>query len=106
MRPVSIQKIRSVAQKLGRRFRPEKIILFGSYAYGRPHADSDVDLFLVMRSHRHPIDQAVEVYKQLHPRPFPVDIMVRTPQEVRHRLALGDSFIEEIMTRGKVIYEA
>lgn len=105
MRTVSLRKIRAVARRLGRQLRPKKVILFGSYAYGRPNADSDVDLFIIMPSRQRPVERAVLVSKMLHPRPFPVDILVRTPQEVRQRLALGDSFIEEIVTHGKVLYE-
>ncbi len=105
MRPVSIQKIRAVARRIGREFRPKKVILFGSYAYGHPHADSDVDLFIIVKSRQRPAARATAVLKTLHPRPFSVDVLVRTPREVNHRLALGDSFIEEIMTRGKILYE-
>lgn len=105
MRPVSIRQIRIVARRLGRQLRPKKVILFGSYAYGRPDRDSDVDLFIIMPSRRRPAERAALVSRMLHPRPFPVDILVRTPQEVRRRLALGDSFVEEIVTRGKVLYE-
>lgn len=105
MRPISILKIRAAARKIGRQLRPKKVILFGSYAYGRPNADSDVDLFVIMPSRQRPVERARLVSKMLHPRPFPVDILVRTPQEVRRRLALGDSFIEEIITHGKVLYE-
>ncbi len=84
----------------------ERAILFGSYAYGHPNSDSDVDLFIIMKSHLHPAERAAEVSRLLDPRPFPVDILVRTPAEVRHRLSLGDPFIQEIVNRGKVIYES
>ncbi len=106
MRPVSIQKIRSVARRLGRQLHLKKVILFGSYAYGRPNADSDVDLFIIMKSRLHVAERAAQVYGLLDPHPFPVDILVRTPAEVRHRLSLGDPFIQEIVNRGKVIYES
>lgn len=105
MRPISIRQIRAAARKIGRQLRPKKVILFGSYAHGHPTADSDVDLFVIMPSRQRPAERARLVSKLLHPRPFPVDILVRTPQEVRQRLALGDSFIQEIITRGKVLYE-
>lgn len=106
MRPVSLQKIRAVARRLGRQLRPKKVILFGSYAYGRPHADSDVDLFIIMKSRLHPAERATQAYGLLDSRPFPIDILVRTPAEVRHRLSLGDPFIKEIVTRGKTLYES
>ncbi|MBI3291714.1 MAG: nucleotidyltransferase domain-containing protein [Elusimicrobia bacterium] len=105
MRPIPIRQIRAVARRIGRQLRPKKVILFGSYAHGHPTADSDVDLFIVMPSRQRPAERAALVSRLLHPRPFPVDILVRTPQEIRQRLALGDSFIEEIVTRGKILYE-
>lgn len=104
MPPVSIRQIRAVARRIGRQLRSKKVILFGSYAYGRPNADSDVDLFVIMPSKRSPFERAAEVSRLLDPRPFPVDILVRTPKEVRRRLSLGDPFIEEIISRGKVLY--
>ena len=104
MRPISIRQIRAVARRIGRELRPKKVILFGSYAHGHPNADSDVDLFIIMPSKRHPFDRAVEVSRLIDPRPFPVDILVRTPAEVRRRLSLGDPFIQEIVSRGKVLY--
>lgn len=103
---ISLSQIRQVAGQLGRQLQPDKVILFGSYASGRPGPESDVDLFIIMRSRQRPAARAAAVSKLLDPRPFPVDIVVRTPREVRRRLALGDSFIEEILQRGKVLYEA
>jgi predicted nucleotidyltransferase len=84
---------------------PEKIILFGSYAYGAPTPDSDVDLLVVMDSTAPSKDRSWAVSRLLIPRPFPIDILVRTPQEIRKALEMGDFFIEEIITRGKVLYE-
>ncbi len=104
MRPIPIRRIRAVARKIGRQLRPKKVILFGSYAYGHPNLDSDVDLFVIMPSRRHPCERAAEVSRLIDPRPFPVDILVRTPKEVRRRLSLGDPFIQEVMSRGKVLY--
>ncbi len=101
---ISVGQIRHIARRIGRRFHPQKIILFGSYAYGHPAPDSDVDLFIIMQSKRHPFERAVEISKLLDPRPFPVDILVRTPAEIERRLSLGDPFIQEILSRGKVLY--
>ena len=78
--------IRRFAQQVAEQFRPEKIILFGSHAYGRPHADSDVDILVVMRA-RNQLDQAVNIILTIDP-PFPLDIIVRTPHNMRWRLAL------------------
>jgi len=99
--PTSV--IRRFARDVAERFQPEKIVLFGSHAYGRPHADSDVDILVVMCA-RNQLDQAARISQAISP-PFPLDIIVRTPKNLRWRLAEGDSFLTEIMTRGKLLYE-
>ena len=85
--------------------RPERIVLFGSYAYGTPTPDSDVDLLVIMQTRASSADRSWAVSRLLLPRPFPVDILVRTPQEVQRALEKGDFFIREILTRGRVLYE-
>lgn len=97
--------VRKVVRQIVAGFRPDKIVLFGSHAYGRPGRDSDVDLLVVMESKKRPVDRAIEVSKSLRFYPFPMDILVRTPREVRHRLRMGDYFYEEILKKGKVLYE-
>lgn len=86
-------------------FHPEKIILFGSYANGTPSKDSDVDLLIVMPYRGKQIDKTVEVRMKIKP-PFPVDILVRTPEKIAERISMGDDFIQEILAKGKVLYEA
>lgn len=103
--PVTDEKIRQAAQKIVDAVQPEKIILFGSYAYGKPTDDSDVDLLVVMESDQHIRKRAIEVSEILYPRPFPVDIIVRTPAELKERLEIRDCFFKEIVTKGKVLYE-
>ena len=95
--------IRRFAREVAERFHPDKIILFGSYAYGTPHADSDVDVLVVMPA-RNQLDQAVKIELACDP-PFPLDIIVRTPYSMKWRLAEGESFLTEITTKGKVLYE-
>src|SRR5947209_17982150 len=95
--------IRRFARQVAERFRPEKIILVGSHAYGTPHDDSDVDILVVMPA-RNEIDQAVKIRLAV-PAPFPMDLIVRTPKDLLWRLEEGDSFLREIVTRGKVLYE-
>ena len=102
--PITEAKIRRAAQKLVDELRPEKIILFGSFAYGQPTIDSDVDLLIIMNTHLRPLDRMRQASAVLDPRPFPVDIVVRTPAEIAERLEIKDCFIEEIMTKGKVLY--
>lgn len=94
-----------MVQRIAQHFRPWRIILFGSYAHGETTPDSDVDLLVVMDSPLRDVDQAVEV-RRLADFPFPTDLLVRKPHEVRDRLAQGDAFLEEVLTRGVVLYEA
>lgn len=84
---------------------PEKIILFGSYAYGNPTPDSDVDLQAVMPSQEPEIERYLTVSRLLRPRPFAVDILVKTLQEITSSIQNGNFFIDEIVTQGKVLYE-
>ena len=102
---VPMRQIKAVGRKIRNHFRPQRIILFGSYAEGHATPDSDVDLLVVMPFKGAPVDQSVEIRMQIRP-PFPVDLLVRTPQAIRKRLAVSDPFIRSILKRGKVIYEA
>lgn len=103
--PITQEKIQQATQKIADTISPEKIILFGSFAYGKPTPDSDVDLLIIVESDRHPHERSASISEMLYPRPFPVDVIVRTPAEVKERLAIGDGFFQEIMTKGKVLYE-
>jgi predicted nucleotidyltransferase len=103
--PVTDQILAEIVRRIVEKFDPEKIILFGSYAYGQPHADSDVDLFVVMESTLSAAYRSLEICRLIRPRPFPVDIIVKTPQEVAQALHKGDYFIKEIVERGRVLFE-
>jgi len=100
---IPMRLIRRFAREVVERFHPDKIILFGSYAYGTPHADSDVDILVVMPA-RNKHSQAVRIRREI-PAPFPLDLLVRTPREMKWRLAEGDTFHSEIISRGKVLHE-
>ena len=91
------------ADEVAKRFQPDKIILFGSHAYGTPHADSDVDILVVM-SARNELGQAMRIRLSVDYR-FPLDLLVRTPKNMAWRLADGDSFLKEIVAKGKILYE-
>ena len=95
--------IRRFARAVAERFAPDKIILFGSQAYGTPHEDSDVDILVIMPA-RNELDQAVRIRLAVD-HPFPLDLLVRTPRNMAWRLAEGDSFLREIISKGKVLYE-
>lgn len=92
-------------QKIVDELNPEKIILFGSYAYGKPTPHSDVDLLIVLKTTAPSKERSWKVSRLLLPRPFPVDILVKTPKEIEKALKKGDFFVQEIIRHGKVLYE-
>ena len=93
------------ADRIARQFNPQKIILFGSHAYGEPDEDSDIDLLVVM-SHSKPAIQAASEIRLALPADTAVDVMVRTPQQVQERLRMNDFFIQDILNNGRVLYDA
>ncbi len=100
------EQIRKFSEAVARKFRPEKIILFGSYASGTATDDSDVDLLVIMPRTRQDGERMSVRIRHAVPRDFPLDLLVRTPAEVTKRLRWGDCFLREIMERGEVLYEA
>lgn len=102
---IPIDKIQAFSQQIAERFQPERIILFGSYAYGQPTEDSDVDLLVILPFEELPVQKAIAIRQQLKA-PFPLDLMARTPQQIQQRLEMGDFFIQDIMKNGRVLYEA
>jgi len=98
------QKIQEVINKIVKEFQPEKIILFGSYAWGKPDKDSDIDLFIVKKT-KNTRELAREIDGSIFPRPFPMDIIVYHPNNVQKREAMGDFFIKDILNKGKLLYE-
>lgn len=102
--PVS-ETLPGVVQKMVRELQPEKIILFGSYAYGSPTPDSDVDLLVVLQSSESSRERFLQVARLLRPRLFPVDLLVKTPDEIAHAVESGDFFLNEVLDRGQVLHE-
>src|SRR5881409_273301 len=100
---IPLAAIRRFARRIAERFQPDKIILFGSYAYGTPHADSDVDILVVMPA-RNELAKAMQIRLSVDYQ-FPLDLLVRTPRNLAWRLAEGEWFLKEIMAKGKVLYE-
>ena len=101
---VPMRVIRRTAKQIAERFAPDKIILFGSHAYGTPHEDSDVDILVVMPC-RNQIDQAYRIHVTIDP-PFPVHVVVCTPYNMAWRLKEGETFLREVVEKGKRLYEA
>jgi predicted nucleotidyltransferase len=97
--------IKRLCRKIVEAFHPDKIILFGSRAYGKPREDSDIDLLVVMPYKGDPAMTAVKILNHLDVL-APIDLLVRTAKEIRKRIEIEDDFIQEIVERGKVMYEA
>jgi len=107
MQPVKVRQaeIRKIARQIGKQFKPQKVYLFGSYAYGKPTPDSDVDLLVLMPTNLSNVEQAIEIRKFIDVS-FATDLLVRTPEQLTQRLKIGDDFIRDIVTKGIVLYEA
>jgi uncharacterized protein len=97
--------LQNIVQRIVAGVQPEKIILYGSYAYGTPTPDSDLDILVIMETKERPADRVLTISRLLRPRPFPMDILVRSPDEISAALKRKDSFIQEILTHGIVLYE-
>jgi len=102
---ISHSQIQSFSQQIVEQFQPEQIILFGSYAYGQPNQDSDVDLLVILPFEGLPVYKAIEIRKKLRPN-FSLDLIARTSKQIQQRLDMGDFFIRDILQRGRILHEA
>lgn len=102
---VEMERIKDLTSQIAREFKPDRIILFGSYAYGQPSDDSDVDLLVVLPFEGKPVRKAIEIRNRINPR-IPVDLIVRTPQQLAERIANNDWFMREIVEEGRTLYES
>ncbi|MFA6393744.1 MAG: nucleotidyltransferase domain-containing protein [Patescibacteria group bacterium] len=100
---MSEKKIREITNKIAKEYKPEKIILFGSHAWGKPHKDSDVDLFIIKETDN-TMNTAMEIDRSIWPRPFPIDLIVYTPSKPREELRLEEPFVSKIAKEGKVLF--
>lgn len=99
------KKFQQISEAL-KPYQPEKVILFGSWAWGKPKKDSDFDLLIIKKTKRNYFRRIPEVRSYLFSVDNAFDILVMTPKEVSRRLRLGDFFIKEILKKGKILYEA
>ena len=102
---VAMDSIQALVERIVQAYHPERIVLFGSYAYGTPTVNSDVDLLVVLPFEGKGSRKALEILNTLEPE-FSVDLLVRTPEQVRQRLAWNDFFLREVIEKGKILYEA
>lgn len=103
-RIVSRPMIEEIARQIVERFDPERIILFGSYAYGKPHRESDIDLLVVMETPLKETEQAIRICQAILYQ-YALDLLVRTPETLQRRIALGDRFLQKTARQGRVLYE-
>jgi predicted nucleotidyltransferase len=100
---ITQSQILSVADKIAQQFRPERIILFGSYAYGTPTEDSDVDLLIVMPLPNKGRGRASDIRLHLEVA-FPLDLVICDPEYIAQRIEMNDFFLQEITKKGEVLY--
>jgi len=99
-----LNDIKAFADQVAARFNPRRIILFGSHVSGNATSDSDVDILVVMDFKGRPHLKAFEIRKSIK-RSFPLDLIVRRPDDVANRLRQGDFFLNDIIQKGKILYE-
>ncbi|MEW6201261.1 MAG: nucleotidyltransferase domain-containing protein [bacterium] len=105
-------KIKNILERtvriLIKEYKPEKIILFGSYCYENANEDSDIDLLIIKNTdQKNRVDRFVEVKRIIYnsKNKIPISPLILTAEEINERLKLGDDFLEEIINKGKVLYE-
>ncbi len=103
--PIPREKIQAYCDAVAREFHPERIVLFGSYAYGQPTPDSDVDLLVILPFRGNDAAKAMQIRARFDT-PFPLDLLVRKPDFVAARLRERDMFIERVITQGQIMYES
>jgi len=102
---VKLERIISFTEQIVKDFQPERIILFGSYAYGSPADDSDVDILVVLPFKGKSMRKTVEILNKTNPN-IPVDLIVCTPERLKERITNNDWFMREITEKGRLLYES
>ena len=101
---IPFEQIEAVAKRIAEKFPVEKILLFGSYAYGEPEEGSDVDLLVVMETDKRPIQHTLDIPRSLSPLRFSVDIIVRSEKEIQRRISQGDWMLRDAYEKGRLLY--
>ncbi len=102
---VSMNEIREFGGRIGREFNAERVWLFGSCADGSGGGDSDIDLLVIVDHQGKNWRMATQIRRRLRPQ-FPLDLLVRTPEQLQQRLKMADCFFKQITEKGTVLYEA
>jgi uncharacterized protein len=98
------EKIPEIKEKIVKEINPEKIILFGSYAWGKPTDSSDVDLFIVQKTSETKRTRQISLKRKLFGSGVPMDIIIYTPEELEKRMSIRDVFVRKILRDGKLLY--
>jgi predicted nucleotidyltransferase len=98
--------LEELVNKIVQAVSPERVILFGSYAYGEPTPDSDLDLLVIAQTNDAPLIRRVNLRRALmdRNRKIPLELLVLTPEELFMGLESGDPFLMEIVNKGSVLY--
>lgn len=102
---ITEELLNEITQRVVEYFQPMKVIFFGSHIWGNPGRNSDIDLLVIMQSKSRPALRASLIRRMCRPKFVPMDVLVRTPQEIKKRLEMKDHFIKRILEKGKVFYE-
>lgn len=97
-------QINNIVNKIVLEAKPEKVILFGSHAWGEPTKDSDLDFFVIQQSNERRLEREIKLHEAIFPAGIAVDILAYTPEEVDRRLKIGDFFIKKVLNKGRVVY--
>ncbi|MBU1297994.1 MAG: nucleotidyltransferase domain-containing protein [Bacteroidetes bacterium] len=101
---ITIKEIRSIAKRIAEKFDTEKIIQFGSYAYGKPTEHSDIDFLIIAKSKVHHAELRYQIYSELKDIPHPYDVVIREPQQLETAKQRRDWFLLNIIKRGRLVY--
>lgn len=99
-----MKEIRNIAKRIAAKFDVVQIILFGSYAYGKPTAESDVDLLIIMNTKKRHYELRYQIYSILADFKAPLDVVIKKPEDVRAASGSRDWFLQDIVNKGRVIY--
>jgi uncharacterized protein len=102
---IRMDQILTLSERIAQEFQPERIVLFGSYAYGTPNDDSDIDILVVLPFKGKAMRKALEIIRKINPQ-IPVDLLVRTPEQVENRINNNDWLMREVFEKGRMLYVA
>lgn len=99
--------LKEIVEDLKKEYKPIKVILFGSYAYGIPMEDSDIDIFILKNTKERSVDRIITVKRIIYNpnRKIPISPLIYEPSELEERIRIGDDFIKEILDKGIILYE-